>query len=143
LGELIRQWRDMYAEMGGLAWTRNSWLWVFTYRWCNDPANLDEQVRIAQAYPYPQSAEMFTRQCEAVLAFDALDRLGGITTPAHIVAGAEDLLTPLRFSEELAAAIPGAQLTVLPDVGHGMFWEATDQFNAVLLHFLDAHRSRR
>ena len=56
-----------------------------------------------------------------------------------MVAGAEDLLTPVRFSEEIAAAIPGAKLTVLPQVGHGMFWETPDTFNAALLDFIAAH----
>ena len=141
LDELIRQWRDIYAQLGSLAWARNSWLWVFTYRWFNDPANLDEQIAAARAYPFPQTAEMFARQCGAILPFDARDRLGGIAMPAHVIAGAEDLLTPPRFSEELAAAIPNARLTILPEVGHGMFWEATDRFNAELLRFLGAHRA--
>jgi 3-oxoadipate enol-lactonase len=83
---------------------------------------------------------MFARQCGAVLGFDLLARLGGVTRPVQIVAGEEDLLTPLRFSREIAAAIPGAALTVLPHVGHGMFWETPDVFNTALLGFLDANR---
>ncbi len=141
LADLVSQWNAMFAAMGRVAWARNSWLWVFTHRWFNDPANLAGQLAATAADPFPQTAMMFGRQCDAILPFDVLDRLSDVTTPTHVVAGAEDLLTPLRFSEEIAAAIPEARLTVLPDVGHGMFWEATDTFNASLLRFLDEQRA--
>jgi 3-oxoadipate enol-lactonase/4-carboxymuconolactone decarboxylase len=69
--------------------------------------------------------------------FDARDRLGAITAPAHVIAGEEDILTPPRFSREIATAIPGSTLTILPEVGHGMFWETPAAFNAALIVFLD------
>ena len=62
--------------------------------------------------------------------------------PTHVIAGEEDLLTPLRFSREIAAAIPGARLSVLTGVGHGMFWEATDAFNELVLDFLREQKRR-
>jgi pimeloyl-ACP methyl ester carboxylesterase len=81
---------------------------------------------------------MFARQADAAINFDALDRIPAIAAPVHVVAGAEDIFTPPRFSREIAAAIPGAALTILPEVGHGMFWETPEQFNTALLAFLDA-----
>jgi pimeloyl-ACP methyl ester carboxylesterase len=95
------------------------------------------QIAAVQADPSPQTAEMFGRQCAAIVPFDVRDRLGEISTPTHVIAGAEDLLTPPRYSEEIAAAIPEARLTIMPEVGHGMFWEATDAFNSALLRFLN------
>lgn len=139
LADLVEQWNVIYAAMGNLAWSRNAWLWVFTYRWYLDPENIATQIRNTESYPYPQTPPMFARQCDAVLSFDVLDRLSSIAVPTHVVAGAEDLLTPPRFSQQIAAAIPQSQLTILPAVGHGMFWEATDAFNAALLSFLAAH----
>jgi 3-oxoadipate enol-lactonase len=136
LAELVRQWKEIYAALGPIAWARNTWLWVFTYRWYQDQTRLEELLQDTAAYLFPQSPDMFDRQCDAVLAFDTLPRLGPIEAPTHVVAGAEDLLTPLRFSQEIAAAIPGAHLTVLPNVGHGMFWERTEAFNAALARFL-------
>jgi len=136
LDELIRQWQAMFAEMGPLAWARNSWLWVFTHRWYQNPGRLAELLATAAAYPYPQTVDMFNRQCEAVIAFDVLDRLATISQPAHVIAGTEDLLTPPRFSQEIAAAIPRSTLTLLPDVGHGMFWETSTAFHAALTEFI-------
>jgi pimeloyl-ACP methyl ester carboxylesterase len=140
LDELIRQWDLMFAELGPLAWARNSWLWVFTHRWYRDPEQLARLVADVTAYPDPQTSDMFKRQCEAVIAFDVLDRLGTISSPTHVVLGTEDLLTPPRFSHEIAAAIPGAKLTQLPNVGHGMFWETAEAFNAALTIFIQDSR---
>ncbi|MGZ4437032.1 MAG: alpha/beta fold hydrolase [Nocardioidaceae bacterium] len=46
----------------------------------------------------------------------ALAALEGI--PTHVLVGSEDRLTPLRHARRLAAAIPGAELTVAPGAGH-------------------------
>ncbi|HET7093237.1 MAG TPA: alpha/beta hydrolase, partial [Thermomicrobiales bacterium] len=63
-------------------------------------------------------------------------RLGQIASPTHVIGGAEDQLTPPRFSRAIAAAIPGARLSIMPEVGHGMFWEATEAFNELVLGFI-------
>jgi 3-oxoadipate enol-lactonase len=139
LGNLLEQWNEQYAAMGGLAWARNSWQWVFTHRWCEDSERMAALVAGARTAPHPQTAEMFARQCRAALDFDARDRLGTISVPAHVIAGEEDIFTPPRYSVDIANAIPGATLTILPEVGHGMFWETPDAFNAALLTFLDAN----
>jgi pimeloyl-ACP methyl ester carboxylesterase len=141
LGELFGRWKAIFREMGPLAWAQNSWLWVFTHRWYRDPLHLESLVRDTATYPHPQTAEMFERQSDAAIAFDALDRLPAIRVPVLVVAGAEDIFTPPRYSEQIVAAIPGARLTVLPAVGHGMFWETPEAFNATLLEFLLALRA--
>ena len=141
LADLIEQWNAIFAAMGSLGWARNSWLWVYTYRWYQNPENITEMLRMAETDPHPQTPAMFARQCDAILGFDVLDRLGEISAPTQVIAGAEDILTPPRFSKEIAEAIPGAELTVLPNVGHGMFWETPDAFNASLLRALDAQRA--
>jgi pimeloyl-ACP methyl ester carboxylesterase len=136
LDELILQWRSLFAAMGPFDWARTTWVWVFTHRWFHDPERVRSLRHDAEAYPYPQTAAMFARQCDAIVGFDALDRLGAITTPTHVIAGAEDIFTPPRFSREIAAAIPDSRLTILEEVGHGMFWETPEAFNAALIGFL-------
>jgi pimeloyl-ACP methyl ester carboxylesterase len=41
--------------------------------------------------------------------------------PALVLAGEDDLRTPLEGAERVAKAIPGAQLVVVPGTGHGVF----------------------
>jgi len=136
LDELLRDWEAIFSAQGQEAWARTSWLWVFTHRFYNRTGMLDGLLRSLAAAENRQTAAQYARQSGAARGFDVLDRLPTVTIPTHVIAGAEDLLTPLRFSEEIAAAIPGARLTVMPEVGHGMFWEATDAFNAHVIGFL-------
>ncbi|MGD9712602.1 MAG: alpha/beta fold hydrolase [Thermomicrobiales bacterium] len=135
--ELMTQWDHIFRHQGQVAWNRNSWLWVFTYRYYAEPGNLKALVQLAEQAPNPQTFEQYLRQSAAFKRHDALDRLPGISSPAHVICGEEDIYTPLRYSMEMANAIPGATLSVIPEVGHGMFWEATDAFNALIVDFLN------
>ncbi|MGC1482281.1 MAG: hypothetical protein WA789_00680 [Candidatus Acidiferrum sp.] len=50
------------------------------------------------------------------------DSLARISIPVHIVAGSADNIVPLETSAKFfAAQIPGAQLTIIQDVGHYTF----------------------
>lgn len=136
LAELILQWKSLFFAMGAFDWARNTWVWVFTYRWFRDPEKMAALRHDAESNPLPQTPEMFGRQCDAIVPFEARDRLAAITAPTHIIAGEEDIFTPPRFSREIASAIPGSTLSILPEVGHGMFWETPEAFNDALLGFL-------
>lgn len=138
LAELWEQWERLFAAQGPVAWSRTTWLWVFTHRAYREPGFLEGLLAGAAADPHKQTLEMYLRQSHAAKTFDALDRLPSIAAPAHVICGAEDIFTPRRYSAEIAAAIPGAILTVMPDVGHGMFWEATEAFNGFVTEFLRA-----
>jgi pimeloyl-ACP methyl ester carboxylesterase len=139
LAELILQWKSLFFAMGAFDWARNTWVWVFTYRWFRDLEKMAALRHDAESNPLPQTPEMFGRQCDAIIPFDARDRLAAITAPTHVIAGEEDIFTPPRFSREIASAIPGSTLYILPEVGHGMFWETPEAFNDALLGFLDRY----
>ncbi|MFC7404757.1 alpha/beta fold hydrolase [Georgenia alba] len=56
--------------------------------------------------------------CEAIAGADVRDRARQVTCPATVVAGAQDVAVPASHGEILAAAIPGATLTVVDDGAH-------------------------
>ncbi|MCO5969715.1 alpha/beta fold hydrolase [Actinoallomurus soli] len=58
--------------------------------------------------------EGYAACCEALAGFDVRDRLGDVTAPTVIIAGAVDVATPLDHAEILAGGIPGAELVVVP-----------------------------
>lgn len=62
------------------------------------------------------------------------DRLAALTAPTLVVAGAADLAR--ARAEEVAAAIPGARLVLVPGAGHAPHLERPDRFHALLLDFL-------
>lgn len=55
---------------------------------------------------------------QACDAFDVRGQLGQINLPALVLGSDTDPLTPLKFSQYLAAEIPNARLVTLPNAGH-------------------------
>lgn len=69
-------------------------------------------------------------------------RLPEISTPTLVITGAEDRGLPLSHSTELANRIPGAQLHVLPDVGHLSPREAPADVGTLIDDFLTSLTNR-
>ena len=84
----------------------------------------------------PKSYERFLIQAEACLTHDASERLAEIQAPTLIIGGEQDHALGAEASQEIAAAIPGAQLKMYPEWGHGLYEEAKD-FNRTVLDFLN------
>lgn len=69
-------------------------------------------------------------------AFDIRDRLTAIRVPALIVCGAEDRMTPPKYSEYLAAHLPSAELLIIPNAGHMVMLEQPHALNTAIRLFL-------
>jgi len=82
-------------------------------------------------------AQALIRQNEAVMARpDLRAQLPGIACPVLVMVGEADQLTPPEHAREIAAAVPGARLEVLPGAGHMLSWEQPARVNALLLAWL-------
>lgn len=83
-------------------------------------------------------AAQLVRQNRALMArADARPWLPRIACPVLVACGADDQLTPPECSREIAAAVPGARLALLPACGHLLTWEQPAQVNALLADWLD------
>ncbi|GAB2707068.1 alpha/beta fold hydrolase [Kitasatospora kifunensis] len=67
---------------------------------------------------------------------DSFETLAQLTVPAAVVVGEHDVLTPLADAEAMASALPDAELTVIPGVGHLSALEAPAAFNAAVTALL-------
>jgi pimeloyl-ACP methyl ester carboxylesterase len=115
-------------------------LWIFTQPFYKkNLADLKQGRADAGANPAPQPQHGFEAQADACITHDALERLASIATPSLVVAGEDDIFTPLAFSKEIAERIPNAELVIWPDAGHAVHWEVLDQFNARSRDFMLAH----
>ena len=83
----------------------------------------------------PKSYDRFFIQANACLLHDAYERLPEIQVPTLIVGGENDMALGGEPSREIAAAIPGAELRMYAQWGHGLYEEAKD-FNKIVLAFL-------
>lgn len=83
-------------------------------------------------------AAQLVRQNRAVMArVDSRPLLGGIGCPLLVACGEADALTPPEHSREIAAAVPGARLEIVPGAGHLLTLEQPERVNALLLHWLE------
>ena len=68
--------------------------------------------------------------------FDVTERVGSIDQPTLIICGTEDKMTPLRYSQFLASAIPSAHLEVITQAGHMVMLEKPQEVAERLASFL-------
>ncbi len=80
-----------------------------------------------QAY----DVEGMERQLQALDDYDANGRASSIGAPCLVIHGEDDIMVPVRFGEELADAIPRAEMLRVPGAGHILRPE----------HYLDGLRS--
>ncbi len=94
-------------------------------------------------YPFHQEPDAFRRQAEASAGHDLRGRLDTLSMPVHVIAGEHDIVLPHWLSEQLAAEIPGARLTVVPKAPHGLNIERAEEFNRAVLGFIAEHSQAR
>jgi 3-oxoadipate enol-lactonase len=78
--------------------------------------------------------------CDALADADLTAQLGQITAPTLVLTGSDDPVVPPSAGVELAAAISGAEHTVIADAAHIANVEQPDAFTAALLNHLGGNR---
>jgi 3-oxoadipate enol-lactonase len=94
-------------------------------------------TRDARAMLAKVDAEGYAACCEALAAFDVRDRLGEVRTPTLVIAGAEDIATPLDHAETLAQGIPAAELIIVPGAAHLANLERPEPVTHAMLRHLE------
>ncbi|HEX8646432.1 MAG TPA: alpha/beta hydrolase [Thermoleophilaceae bacterium] len=110
---------------------------VHSERVFDHPQFVDAVRKAILENPHPQPPEAWIRQLEASGRHDALDRLGSLTMPVHVIGARRDVMVPPFRSEDLHAAIPGSEFTLI-DAGHLANVEAAEEFNGAVLDFIAA-----
>lgn len=81
--------------------------------------------------------EAYVRQQRAIMGRpDSRPDLAGIACPTLVLVGDRDQITPPALAEEIAGAISGARLTVVPDSGHLSSLERPAAVDDALTRFL-------
>ncbi|MGE5288380.1 MAG: alpha/beta fold hydrolase [Micromonosporaceae bacterium] len=98
------------------------------------PAITDFLEQMIRATPVEVVSQFFA----SLLIHDkslCLPTLGRV--PTVVIAGGKDRLTPWPLSEEIAAAVPGAELILDPDAGHVIMLERPDLVTGQLRELID------
>lgn len=105
------------------------------------PAHVDDQgLRdTIRAMADEVGPDAFVRQQRAIMSRpDSRPGLAAIACPTLVLAGEADQLTPPELAEEMAGAIPGAVLAIVPGAGHASTLEQPDAVTRALAGWLDA-----
>lgn len=102
-------------------------------------ANVSPQLRQHAAEWHRIVGQRATRTDYAACnGFDVMDRLAEIKAPTLIIVGAEDQLTPPKYSRFLHEGIAGSTLLEVPRAGHMVMAERPDVVNPAILRLLEA-----
>lgn len=116
--------------------------WWVSHRFFEQSERVSWLRMLLHQNPHPQRLDGFLRQLEALAHHDAAERLREISCPVLVIAGEDDCVAPLRFSQQIQELIPQAQLVVLHGVGHAPALEDARQFNSRLMEFLDRQQTK-
>jgi pimeloyl-ACP methyl ester carboxylesterase len=99
-------------------------------------ARLKERKADRDKGPTPRA---FLRQLEAIKTWgrQAPQDLGSIRIPVLIANGDNDIMVPTVNSHDMARRIPGAQLVIYKDAGHGGIFQYHGEFVPKALAFLN------
>ena len=83
--------------------------------------------------------EAFLRQQQAIMGRpDSRPGLAAIRCPTLMLVGEQDEGTPPELAREIAAAIPGARLVIVPDSGHLSTIEQPQAVTKALVEWMQA-----
>lgn len=94
----------------------------------------------AVRFPLAASPAGYLNQLAGASLWSGLERLSTLDVPTLVLHGEVDRLVPADNGRMLAKAIPGAELTIVPDANHLLMTDQPEQVEKVLLHWLDRRR---
>ena len=134
---LFRDWVSyLRSGMGFEHWIRNLFYWIFSRRFFENRETLNDALRFAIEYSYPQSDVAFEKQVNAIQEFNCQEKLPGIKAKTLIISGKEDLLFSPEDSIRVLQAIPRTSVCLIEKAAHSVHMENPKAFTECVLHFL-------
>jgi pimeloyl-ACP methyl ester carboxylesterase len=109
--------------------------WICSSKFLSKEENIEGFLELILADPYPQSRQGCLGQLAALYSFNSIDRLHEIQKPLLVLAGDEDLITPLPYAQTLAEKIPNAKLFVFKGEGHAAIRENVQETLELMFSF--------
>ena len=134
---LFHDWVS-YLESGMKAerWFRNMFYWIFSKQFFDDNEVLDNALRMAVEYPYPQSTLAFKNQVDMMKAYNCAEKLARVKSKTIVICGKDDLLIPPEESVRVLQAIPGVDFSFIEGAAHAMHMEKPKEFIETIQQFL-------
>lgn len=130
--------RATAAEQGGMAAVAQAAI----DRWFTDGVLGSPVVDRIRERLLADDIDAWAATFRAIAEHNTYDRLSAVRVPTLVTTGDADVATPPAMSRELAEAIPGAQLHLMPGAPHMGPFERPDLFVPLLQSFLASVASR-
>lgn len=110
--------------------------------WALSPLILSDHNRTANLIanmlrnPWPTTNAGYEAQAAGLRVYDSTVELPSVQTPTLVISGAEDVLTPIAQSHQIAGLIPGATLHVMGKGGHSMVIDYPHEVATLILDYL-------
>ena len=136
---VIKSWGELPGLVDAATGLRLSFPWIYTSHFYAMEGAIERVIEEVFCNPFPPSPAGIYQQSRAITNCDTSTRLGRIQCATLVVAGNEDILNRLSFSEQLAQGIRGAEFVVLEKCGHGLLTESPEATATAVLDFLSHH----
>ncbi|MBH8553397.1 alpha/beta hydrolase [Nostocaceae cyanobacterium CENA357] len=133
---IIQTWGDLPNFIDLKLYEKIILPWIFTDEFYSIPGMVEQLIEWAIKYPFAPTTYTLYHHSRAIIGFDTSDRLKYINCPTLVLVGKQDILTPVKFSQELAQGIPNAELVVLERGGHGFLIESPEAVASAMLYAL-------
>ncbi len=136
-GRMFAMWGEMAPVLGVPFVMRDVTLWAFTTEFFEQRGEELAEFETAMRY-LDQPVHAYLAQLAVIQQHDTTSRLHQITTPALVLAGAQDILIPVSLSRRLQEGVPGSEWATTKG-GHACLWEHPADFNQAFLKFVQQH----
>ena len=134
--QLFRLRADILRHAGRAMYLRHGAMLLSPPWWLRDHPEAADVSEDAAASQIPDP-EVVLARIDAIVRHDCQANLHRIATPTLVIGALDDMVTPAYFSEDLARAIPGAELCMLSHGGHFFPVTRSRTFLKRTLTFLD------
>jgi len=136
-GDLIQETRKMMQKrLSPYEYFLVQATWMFAPDTLSKPGFAEDYARKAADNPHPQAKHAFEQLADGARQFDTRARLKDISRPTLVLVGEEDIMATPSQSRVLAEGIPGAEMVVLPNLGHFLTSEDPKKFADCVDSFL-------
>jgi pimeloyl-ACP methyl ester carboxylesterase len=133
----LENWKTWVRTLNSFDFTRGA-----IYYWMGETMINDEGPEALAEVIAPlidsQGPDAFCRQVDAVLAYNATDRLDRIAAPTLLVWGIEEKLVLEHQQRTFMERIPNTKYVRLEAAGHSPSFEQVEAFNIALSEFFAA-----
>ena len=141
--QLLQLGRIVARDSGLFVTLKQAYLLSYSREYCSrTQGRLAEAEALLRQFDTREVLDGYVEQSIACEAHDFSEFSGQVQVPACVIAGKEDLITPAQSARELAAALPHAELHILPRGGHGVWREFPEDVNPIVERFLRECDSR-